>query len=973
MTYTKNKVNFFSILVYIDRLECLDETLEAVLTDAGMEYISTEILLLDPYCSVESAQMGMRAEEENAGIVRYIPSYQMSMAEAYNYAMLQANGIYVNFSISSARFGEQALRHFYDNAVTFKYPSLMAGAPWTVNEIEFFSQYLICPRIYDGKFERIDLKKSPGNLNLCLHAYFIRKSTLVKKDSIECFEELGEDTTQNYIARLLASVQRYVYISYAFYHYKAPMEDNTSAYLGQYEKAWYLETMEKSVLRLGNTAASPVALPEFVQRMILWTVYSRLNCNYNDRNKGVLDNKEREEFYRAVGRCLRLIEEKTIWTKGKGQSYTIPRTLRVFMLNLRSTSCEETRDIILYGDDIWGVSKRRDVREQDVIAHITNEQTLIKVAAPDPHYYIDRHRGMTEIKKIDVPVQSIQKNAQVEVLKLSSIKKEQVILDAVDYRGGSFHIFGRCSLGDFDLDDQVELFLRYGDVVYATEHTDEYPYIKLFGKTFQEKMRFYVSIPDIAGLLASSISFFVRVNGQDKELRVRPGGIYAHVTNAVPGAYWRYSDQGCMVLKGNRLHCSILTENEFKELEGKFLANIEKEKNEIAQQAAAIRREVIRRRKEQAKRIWITFDKLYKAGDSGEYMTRYITGLNSDVDIYYSIKEDAPDYGRMIETYGDRILVWGTDETIIKVLMAECVLGTHANIQSNAGISKELAPYLMDLFNPVHVCIQHGLTVQNIAQFQNRLFDHTSFYCCASQHEVDNLSQPIYGYAPDRLQLTGIARYDGLVNADKKQILITPTWRRNIANSNIAHFKKAHNAYFKSSEYFRLYNRLINDEELIRCAKEHGYRIIYLIHPAASSQIDDFDRNDYVEIIPAAGDMNYEKILTESSLMVTDYSGIQFDFAYMEKPLVYYHPSSIPPHYSESEFYKYEKDAFGPVVDEHEGLIKELCDYIRSGCVMKQEYKERVREFFAYHDHKNCERIYQAVEDFLMRFEGTRE
>lgn len=82
------------------------------------------------------------------------------------------------------------------------------------------------------------------------------------------------------------------------------------------------------------------------------------------------------------------------------------------------------------------------------------------------------------------------------------------------------------------------------------------------------------------------------------------------------------------------------------------------------------------------------------------------------------------------------------------------------------------------------------------------------------------------------------------------------------------------------------------------------------MHPAVSSQLEDFDRNDYVELIPAASDMNYEKILTESSLMVTDYSGVQFDFAYQRKPLLYYHPASLPPHYEQSKAYQYDKDAF---------------------------------------------------------------
>ena len=52
------------------------------------------------------------------------------------------------------------------------------------------------------------------------------------------------------------------------------------------------------------------------------------------------------------------------------------------------------------------------------------------------------------------------------------------------------------------------------------------------------------------------------------------------------------------------------------------------------------------------------------------------------------------------------------------------------------------------------------------------------------------------------------------------------------------------------------------------------------MHPVVSSQIDDYEKNENISIIQAT-EVNYEKILTESSLMVTDYSGVQFDFAYM--------------------------------------------------------------------------------------------
>ena len=55
--------------------------------------------------------------------------------------------------------------------------------------------------------------------------------------------------------------------------------------------------------------------------------------------------------------------------------------------------------------------------------------------------------------------------------------------------------------------------------------------------------------------------------------------------------------------------------------------------------------------------------------------------------------------------------------------------------------------------------------------------------------------------------------------------------------------------------------------------------MICLIHPTLISNKDDYDKNKYVKIYSAA-DVNYEDILTETKLMITDYSGVQYDFAY---------------------------------------------------------------------------------------------
>ena len=122
-------------------------------------------------------------------------------------------------------------------------------------------------------------------------------------------------------------------------------------------------------------------------------------------------------------------------------------------------------------------------------------------------------------------------------------------------------------------------------------------------------------------------------------------------------------------------------------------------------------------------------------------------------------------------------------------------------------------------------------------------------------------------------------------------------------------------------------------------------------------------KNDELEVIPSVGDLSYEKILTESSLMVTDYSGVQFDFAYMRKPIVYFHPDVLPPHYDDGIFF-YDTMGFGEICTKSEQLIDMLCEYMKTGCAMKEEYRKRADNFYAQNDHHNCERIYQEIMKF---------
>lgn len=971
---------FFSMIVYVDNDELLKRAIHSITSISDELMDRTKIIVADGVCSELSMQLCYGWQEKyGREHFCYLKAYQMSVGEAYNVAIPEIQGRYVNFSLASIRFQTGALEILWELAEHLERPKLVSISPWTVNEKAEHLRYKMSPASINGKYEDINLIDTPDELNLMFHSYFIRCYLIKSKERSMWFRpELHEDAVMEMLLNLLAEIKRYVYIPGVKLHYTVPLEDNTSTFMHQHSEWWYMDSLRDWILPFAERWSEinwPLRKP--MQTALLYLVFARYNCNYNDRNKGVLTGGQIDEFAELSGMVFQYIDNELILKNRKESDFNIPRTMRILFLRLKAETNGRICEAASHGDGIylWSHRKGGDLTEQTIDrmdgrgvprAEWLREQG--KELSQDTSLFLVRRQegNLPEFKWAF-------ENTALNLL--SNITKEYVILDAVNYNNGKLEIDGTCSAGDFLRKDQISLWLIKDKKEYKAKFSEIYGLNKVFGITYNRKYRFHCSIPVFSLEERSEMHFMMEYNGKRVLLEIRAGSVYAHVRADIRAQYWRFCEDWCLnIAEKNKLKLTQITPGSAEAREDEYREELEKraQKGDIyARKALWLRKEYFQRLPEYSKqRIWITFDKLYKAGDNGEYIYDYVSRQRDGIDIRYIIKEDSPDYERM-KNKGDKLLVWGSDECLLTVLYAEAILTTHANVVSYSGFEKPLIPYVCDLFNARNICIQHGLTTQNIAQFQNRLFDNLGLYLCASPNEITNLSRPIYGFDDrDALKLTGVARYDGLKSSDRKQILITPTWRRNIANSNVAHVKKGHNDFFKNSEYYRLYNALINDPALIECAKKSGYRIIYLLHPAASAQIDDFDRNDYVEIIPAASDMNYEKILTESSLMVTDYSGVQFDFAYMRKPLLYYHPASLPPHYDESDAYVYQTMAFGPIIDNHEELVASLCAYMKAKCVMAPEYVERADRFFAYRDHDNCRRIYKAILEYTSEGKG---
>lgn len=364
------------------------------------------------------------------------------------------------------------------------------------------------------------------------------------------------------------------------------------------------------------------------------------------------------------------------------------------------------------------------------------------------------------------------------------------------------------------------------------------------------------------------------------------------------------------------------------------------------------------------KPVWIVTDRPHVAKDNGEHFFRYL--MNSEAkdkyDIYFMLKKDSPDFER-VSKYG-RILIHDSFKHKMKFLQADKIISSAGNnLAINAFGNKRR--YYHDLYKFDFVYLRHGVSHNDQSRWLNRLDKNIRILDSTSKREYDAILKGNYLYDESRVKLTGLPRYDNLFNESKKMITFMPTWRKNLeADLMPRSSRRKYIDDFTETEYYQFYNNLINDERLLKTMKEYGYRGSFYVHPVFEQQAGDFISNELITVGLELAD--YQQIFKESDLMITDYSSVAFDFAYLKKPVIYTQfdaASFYENHTWGKGYFTYKEDGFGPVIYDYEIAVETIIQYIRNGCRMEEEYVQKVEDFFAYTDRNNCKRVYEAIRE----------
>lgn len=366
-------------------------------------------------------------------------------------------------------------------------------------------------------------------------------------------------------------------------------------------------------------------------------------------------------------------------------------------------------------------------------------------------------------------------------------------------------------------------------------------------------------------------------------------------------------------------------------------------------------------RNHKKKPIWLISDRVSRAGDNGEAFFRYMRANHPEIDSYFVLDKNSPDYAE-IKKVGPVIDSHSRLKKIM-TMAADYVISSQAEVEIYNPFRGYSEPWRDLLADIRFIFLQHGVIKDDLSEWLKKGNKNIIGFVCSAKPEADSIINGNYRYDKE-VWLTGLPRFDRLVNSPQKQIVFMPTWRQSLVGVwDMKTDSRTLKEGFEETDFFKFYNGLFNDQRLINAAREYGYSLFVMMHPNMLPFCDRFDHNDYVEW----GDVTvpYSKLFSESSLLLTDYSSTAFDFAYLRKPIIYTQFDAEQffsgEHVYTKGYFDYERDGFGEVEYDLDSTVNRIIEYMQGGCALKPEYRKRIDSFFAFDDKNNCKRVYEKI------------
>ena len=539
------------------------------------------------------------------------------------------------------------------------------------------------------------------------------------------------------------------------------------------------------------------------------------------------------------------------------------------------------------------------------------------------------------------------------------VSKNLVNIDFIDIENSVLKIEGFIS--QFNLDyGSKKVFLESNGKRFYCKIVERNKQNSSLDEVILENIGFYCEVP-LEKKITYIFNIGVEIDGVPVVLKRHAYKYFSPITNTIRNSYCRREDW-IICEKNTRLFIMPATIKRKIKFETILILRMILKKYEESRKHAFLRMWYDVCKHFKRKPIWLISDRPAIAGDNGEAFFMYMRKNHPEINSVFMIDSKCDDYKRICKI-GPTVQPNSFKHKLYTLLCDYAISSQGENLHFDP--FDKMHNFFRDItVQKPFVFLQHGITMNDISGWLNRYNKNIYGFVTASKYEHNSILEYDYSYTEKQVWLAGFARFDRLYDKSEKNITIMPTWRKYLSK----YYDKETNKWvmvdeFAESDYYQFFNSLINNDKLISTAKKCGYKLVFVPHPIVRPHMDIFDKNDDVEF--SDSNVSYTEIYAKSDLVITDYSSAVFDFAYLRKPVIYTHFDSEDffggKHTIKPGYFNFERDGFGEVEYDLEATINRIVEYMENGCRLKDMYRERIDDFFAFNDKNNCQRIYEKL------------
>jgi CDP-glycerol glycerophosphotransferase (TagB/SpsB family) len=349
--------------------------------------------------------------------------------------------------------------------------------------------------------------------------------------------------------------------------------------------------------------------------------------------------------------------------------------------------------------------------------------------------------------------------------------------------------------------------------------------------------------------------------------------------------------------------------------------------------------------------------------DNSAAFFEYMVANHPEIDSYWVIRKDCYSARPSARPLPDRerVAFKGTFRANVMALTADVYVYSHGRYDIT-DYSKSDTP------RAFCVMLDHGFTAlkktsmvrlpsgKSVAEAAL----HLDLIASGSASEA-KIHETEWGIPAEKIAVTGLARYDRLFSIAQartelpRNILYMPTWRE----------WNSRKVSLLQTEFFRQARAFLSDPLLSGSLARNGLTLQVYVHMWMREFFENFRKGFSLENIEILDqEIDLQKVIADSALLVTDYSSVCWDFLFLDRPVLFYQ-------FDRDEFLEHtgsyidlEKDLFGPVAvtaEEASAWVRKSISEGFSALPFRPQMEKMKKFAFAHRDDKNCERLAREI------------